>query len=129
MSQLHFPIEVRPEDVARERTFGASLTLCAKLAGYDLDKELQVELGADKAQFSRWKNDKEGIHYTKLVHLMDYCGNDAPLLWMLDQRGYDIASLRKKESEIEKQLRAERERADKAEQEIETLRKFVGALK
>ena len=40
---------------------------------------------------------------------MDVCGNDAPLLWMLHQRGYDLGSVRKRESEIEKQNRQLRE--------------------
>jgi len=40
---------------------------------------------------------------------MDVCGNDAPLLWMLSQRGYDLHSVRKLESETERQNRRLRE--------------------
>ena len=43
------------------------------------------------------------------MKLMDVCGNDAPLLWMLHQRGYDLYSLRKLESETQKQNRLLRE--------------------
>lgn len=108
-TQLGFPVEVRPEEVAREKTLGAAMELCAKVAGYGLDKELSVPLGVDKGQFSRWQAGSEGIKWDKLAALMDYCGNDAPLLWMLHARGYDLHSLRLRESETERKLREAKE--------------------
>lgn len=104
-TQMAIPVEVRPEEVARERTLGGAVALCAKAAGFDIDSELKKKLGVDAAQFSRWQSGQEGIVWPKFEKLMDVCGNDVPLLWMLHRRGYDIASLRKRESEIEKQLR------------------------
>lgn len=41
--------------------------------------------------------------------LMDGCGNDAPLWWMAHDRGYDLRSLHKRESELERELRLARE--------------------
>lgn len=105
MNQLSFPSEINPSEVSRKASLGASIELCAELGGYALDKTLQQELGADKAQFSRWQSGQEGILWPKLEKLMDTCGNDAPLLWMLSQRGYDLHSIRKLESETEKQNR------------------------
>jgi plasmid maintenance system antidote protein VapI len=108
-AQLALPVEVRPEEVAREKTLGGAIDLCAKLAGFSLDKTLQQELGVDKAQFSRWQSGTEGIVWPKFAKLMDLCGNDAPLLWMLFQRGYDLGSLRKRENELERTNRDLRE--------------------
>jgi len=56
-----------------------------------------------------------------LKQVMDKCGNDAPLLWMLHDRGYDITSLRRRESELEQQLREAREQLakERAEREVE----------
>ena len=108
-SQLAIPADLRPEEVAREKTLGAAIELCAKAGGYGLDKELQMQLGVDKAQFSRWQSGTEGVVWPKLEKLMDACGNDAPLLWMLHQRGYDLYSLRRRESETEQQNRLLRE--------------------
>lgn len=87
---------------------GGAITLCAKAAGYE-PKELQAELKWDKAQWSRWESGQEGVVWHKFSALMDYCGNDAPLLWMLHDRGYDVHSLRKLESETEKENRLLRE--------------------
>lgn len=109
MSQVALPVEIRPEEVLRKKTLGDALELCAELAGFSLDKELQQILGVDKAQFSRWNSGAEGIVWPKFVKLMDACGNDAPLFWMLSQRGYDLHSIRRLESETEKTNRLLRE--------------------
>lgn len=105
MSQLSIPVPLRPEEVSRERSLGGAIELCAKAAGFDLDKQLQQALGVDKAQFSRWQSGQEGIKWDRLAALMDHCGNDAPLLWMLHARGYDLHSIRQRETEQEKRIR------------------------
>ena len=104
-SQLALPVEVRPEEVAREKSLGAAIELCAKVAGHEFDKTLQLALGVDKAQFSRWQSGSEGVLWPKLSRLMDMCGNDAPVLWMLHSRGYDLHSIRRKETEVEAENR------------------------
>ena len=109
MNQVSLPVDIRPEEVARKQTLGDALQMCAELAGFNLDKELQQRLGVDKAQFSRWSSGTEGIVWPKFMKLMDTCGNDAPLMWMLHQRGYDLHSVRKLESETEKVNRILRE--------------------
>lgn len=109
VNQLSIPVDIRPDEVARKKTLGEALHLCAELAGFGLDKELQQRLGVDKSQFSRWMGGTEGICWPKFDKLMDVCGNDAPLLWMLQQRGYDLHSVRKLESETEKVNRQLRE--------------------
>jgi plasmid maintenance system antidote protein VapI len=108
MNQLSFPSEVTVQEVLREQTLGGAIDLCAKAAGL-VPKQVQEAIKADKAQFSRWTDGKEGIVWPKLVALMDACGNDAPLLWMLHQRGFDLASVRKRETEVERQNRVLRE--------------------
>lgn len=108
MNQLGFPSDVSQQEVLREQTLGGAISLCAKAAGL-VPKQVQDGLKSDKAQFSRWVDNKEGVTWSKLVALMDLCGNDAPLLWMLHDRGYDIASLRRRESETERLLRIARE--------------------
>jgi hypothetical protein len=120
VSQLGLPVEVTPVEVARESTLGGSISLCAKAAGLT-PKEVQDALKADRSQFSRWTDDKEGITWAKLSALMDLCGNDAPLFWMLHARGYELNSLRKRESETEKALRIVQEELarERAEREVE----------
>jgi transcriptional regulator with XRE-family HTH domain len=108
MTQLAIPIELNPAEVARKPTMGAAIALCAELAGLE-PKQIQGKLGMDKGQWSRWESGSEGVMWPKLVALMDACGNDAPLLWMLHARGYDLHSVRKLETETEAQNRLLRE--------------------
>lgn len=125
MNQLSLPAPVRPDEVARKQSLGNAIELCAELAGFSLDKELQQTLGVDKAQFSRWLSGTEGVIWPKLEKLMDECGNDAPILWMLHQRGYDLHSIRRRESETEKRLREEIESREKVEAENKLLRELL----
>lgn len=108
MQQLGIPVEVNPSEVARKGSLGGAIELCLELAGLE-PKQVQSSLKLDKAQFSRWSSGQEGITYPKLAALMDHCGNEAPLLWMAHQRGYDLRSMRKVESELERQNRLLRE--------------------
>jgi plasmid maintenance system antidote protein VapI len=128
MSQLAFPSNVTPQEIAREPTLGGAINLCAKAAGLT-PKEVQDGLKADRAQYSRWTDDKEGIVWSKVVGLMDLCGNDAPLLWMLHQRGYDLGSLRKRETETERENRLLRERIQQLEHEREVERRLFRELR
>ena len=124
-SQIALPVDVRPDEIARKQTLGAAIQLCAELAGYELDKSLKSDLGVDKAQLSRWLSGQEGIIWPKFEKLMDVCGNDAPLHWMLHQRGYDLRSLHKRETEMEKKLKVAESVAAEAQRENQLLRSLL----
>lgn len=128
-NQIAIAVDIRTEDVAREKTLGGAIDLCAKAAGFTLDKTLQQELGVDKAQFSRWQSGTEGIVWPKFVALMDICGNDAPLLWMMHQRGYDLKSLRKRESELERENRELREQLETITREREVELRLLSIIR
>lgn len=102
--QKGIPVHVNPSELVRKTSLGASLDLCLELGGLE-PKQVQVELKLDKAQFSRWKSGQEGVTWARLDAVMDLCGNDAPLLWMNHQRGWDLHSMRRVESETERRLR------------------------
>jgi plasmid maintenance system antidote protein VapI len=125
-TQIAIPVEVRPDEVARKQSLGQAIELCAELAGFNLDKTARSEfkergLEVDKAQFSRWKDGTEGILWPKLEKLMDACGNDAPLLWMNYQRGFDLYAMRKRQTETERALEAERQARQAAEEKLKFL--------
>ena len=128
MNQLGFPSEITAQEVARETSLGGAIALCAKAAGLE-PKEVQAKLKTDKAQWSRWESGQEGVVWPKFIALMDACGNDAPLLWMLHSRGYDITSLRRKETELEQRLREANERIAQMEHDHEVERKLFARLR
>lgn len=108
MHQIGMPVEVAPAEVKRKSSLGAALDLCLELAGIE-PKRLLADLKLDKAQFSRWQSGQEGVNWPKLAAVMDRCGNDAPLLWMNHDRGWDLNAMRKVETELERQNRLLRE--------------------
>lgn len=108
MNQLGFPSAVTAQEVSREKSLGDAIGLCIKAAGFE-PKEVVAKLKMDKAQWSRWESGQEGVIWPKLQSVMDLCGNDAPLLWMNNARGYDLSSIRRLESETERELRLARE--------------------
>jgi len=128
VNQLGFPSEITAQEVSREKSLGGAISLCAKAAGLE-PKQVQDALKSDKAQFSRWTDDIEGIKWEKLVPLMDVCGNDAPLLWMLHARGYDLASLRRTETETQKALRLANERIKELEHDRDVERRLFRDLR
>lgn len=108
---------VSADEIARKRSFGDAIGLSAEVAGYDLDKQASADIAMDKGQWSRIQNGQEGIKWPKLERFLDCMGNDIPLLWMLYQRGYDLHSLRKRETETERRLRETQEELDRERKE------------
>jgi hypothetical protein len=111
MHQVALPVEVNPSEVARKKTLGGSIELCLELAGLE-PKQIQADLRLDKAQFSRWQSGQEGILYPRLCAVMDRCGNDAPVLWMASNRGYDLRSMHKVENELQRENRLLRQQVE-----------------
>lgn len=104
MNQLAIPVDVAPHEIARKTSLGAAIELCAEVGGKE-PKQIQSDCRMDKGQWSRWTSGGEGIVWPRLVQLMDLCGNDVPVLWQLQQRGYDLHSVRRLESETERRCR------------------------
>ena len=113
--------------IQNQPTFTAALKFCQQLSG----KEDKCFFGdgrivKDSAQWSRiMTSQKHFFPQDKLNAFMDICGNEVPLLWLIHQRGYDVHSLRKIETETEKALRLEQERSAALERENEILRSAI----
>jgi len=56
--------------------------------------------------------------HDELNKFMDKAENEAPMLWLIHSRGYDINSLRKLETETERALRISEERAANLEERL-----------
>ena len=112
---------VRAEDIARQSTLSGAIALGAMSAGLDLEKEVHIPLGIDAGHWTRMRSGAAGIQWDKLDAICNLYGNDAPILWMLYQRGYDLHSVRRRESETESALREAQERIDALERDKRVL--------
>lgn len=118
------PVPVDLALVASLGTLHQAVAECARLGGLQ-DKVVAIETGIDPGLWSRIKSGQAGISGDFLDRLMDAAGNELPLLYQLHARGWDASALRKRESELEQELRVERELRGLAEQELETIKRFV----
>jgi len=114
---------VDPALIARQPSMTKALQLCQTLSGLD-DKAFLGPGGVvkDGAQWSRiMGSGQHNFPQDSLNTFMDKAGNEAPLLWLLHSRGYDITSLRKLETETERDLRLAREEIARlrAERDVE----------
>ena len=85
------------------------------------DKAVALDADIDPATLSRAKAGQARLSEADMDAFMDATGSEAPLIAWLLRRGYDPRSLRKLESETERELREAREELSriKAEREIE----------
>lgn len=95
--------------IVRQPSMTRAIVLCADLAGFANDKDLCRALDIDPAVWARIKSGQASFPHDKWEQLFDEAGNEAPLLWLLHRRGYDLASLRKRETETERLLRLKNE--------------------
>lgn len=123
---------VSPAMIAKQPSMSAALKLCQTLSGLD-DKAFTGPKGIvkDTAQWSRIMNSgQHNFPQDELNKFMDKAENEAPMLWLVHSRGYDIGSLRKLETETERALRISEERASRLEERLkyaESLLKGRGA--
>lgn len=102
---------IDPQLVARQSSMTKALQLCQTLSGKD-DAQFYGTGGIvkDQAQWSRIMGpSSHNFPHEKLNLFMDIAGNEAPMLWLLQSRGYDLNSLHQRESETEKENRRLRE--------------------
>lgn len=114
------PVNVDLAEIQRQPTWASALSLCANKSGLQ-DKVVAADVGVDNAVWSRFKSGQNAPSGEQLDKLMTRCGNEAPLMWLLLKRGYDPRSLRRIESDVERENRELRERvaAMEAERAIE----------
>ncbi|GGA00247.1 hypothetical protein [Dyella caseinilytica] len=96
---------VDPALVIAQPTLLASIKLCISLGGFEADKQVYSALDIDASHWTRIHRGEAHFPVDKLTALMDLCGNESPLIWLTHSRGYDVTSLRKRESETERVLR------------------------
>lgn len=111
-------IKISDELLTRQKNLAGAIALCIQLSGLD-DKEIYLTLEIDAGHWTRIKKGEAHFPVNKLDELMELCGNEVPLYWQLMHRGYDPHSLRKQETETERENRLLRERVAQLEHERE----------
>jgi hypothetical protein len=121
--RLTLPKQLQDVDhasIIRQPSMTKAIVLCVDMAGFVNDKDLCRSIDIDPAVWARIKSGQAHFPHDRLIDLMDEAGNEVPLMWLLHKRGYDLHSLRKRESETEKALRIKDEelRAERAKNAV-----------
>lgn len=119
------PQKVDPQTIAQIPSMTRAIVLSADMAGLENDKDQARTLGIDASTWSLIKQGQRAFPHDRYEDLFNEFGNEIPLLFLLHRRGYDLNSLRKRESETERLLREEREAREKVEAENKLLRDLL----
>ena len=116
-------LQIDSRTIDAKPSMTAAIKLCQELSGID-DKNIVGKKGicTDTAQWSRIKSGQHFFLQDKLNLIMDLCSNEAPLIWLARSRGYELVEL---ETETQRKLRLEREKAEELERENILLRKLL----
>lgn len=121
-------IEVDLSVLPTLRNFAHAVAKCAELVG-SIDKTVAIDTGIDAPTWARIKQGEAGIKGEFLDRLMDACGNELPLLWLLHARGYDPRSLRRYENDVERENRELREQLEQERRERAVILDFMKQVK
>lgn len=92
------------------------------------EKTVAIEVGIDPSTLAKVKQGTARPSEEHLEGFMDTCGSEAWLFYWLLRRGYDPRSLRRFESDIERENRQLRERMAALESEREIERRTIREL-
>ena len=103
LSQIEYPelplarradsIQVPLELVLRQPSFAGAIALCVQVSGLE-EKEIYLSLDIDAGHWTRIMKGDAHFPVNKLITLMDLCGNEAPLMWLANSRGYGLVVLK-----------------------------------
>lgn len=124
--RIRRPIKpISPDDWKRWDSEAKVITDMVKGSGLQA-KSLAIEIDIDPAILSKAQTGQARLSEHDMEALMDGCGSEAWIHYWLLKRGFDPRSLRRIESDIEKENRELREKLAKVEAEREVeLRLFT----
>lgn len=93
------------------------------------DKTVALETGIDPAVLSKVQTGAAWLKEADMDALMDACGSEAWLLYWVAKRGYDPRSLRRIESDLERENRLLREKVERMESERAVELKLIRDLR
>lgn len=107
--------------IIKQPNLAGAIALCVQLSGLE-EKEVYMSLEIDAGHWTRIMKGDAHFPVNKLNDLCDLCGNESPLQWWANSRGYALMQI---ETETQRLLRAEQNKRVEAEKENELLRKLL----
>jgi len=113
------PVALIADDVvARQPSLTRAIVVCADIAGFE-DKRAAAAAGVDPATWSKIKSGLAHFPQENFRKFQVKCGNWLPYQWAARDAGFGLVPL---ETELERQLRVEREARANVEAENKLLK-------
>lgn len=90
-------------------------------------KQVYEQLDMDKATWSRIENGGMSFPADDLEDFRQIVGNDAVILWLLHQSGFDVTSVRRQQSDLEARVELAEQRARDAEYRLSVAVELMAA--
>lgn len=127
--RVRYTLKPIPEtDFAKLTTEAAAVKYACENSGRQ-DKSIAIDIGTDAGTLSKAKAGQARLNEDSLDALMDNTGCEAPLFAWLLRRGYDPRSLRRIETDVERENRELRERVAALEHEREIEKRLIRELR
>ncbi len=101
-----------------------AIKLCINASGLPA-ATVYERLGFDRGHWKRMMDGSAHFPPSLVPQLMELCGNQIPLLWLVDHCGYDVSSLRPAETVLQRQLREAEQRLARMEAERQAERQML----
>lgn len=121
------PLRTIPEAEWNWPTEAAAIASMVTLSGLK-ESAIAVEIGIDPSTLAKVKQGTARPSEDHIEGFMDSCGSEAWLFYWLLRRGYDPRSLRRFESDVERENRELRERMAQLESEREIEKRTIRDL-
>lgn len=112
---------VSDEIIRKQGSHLQAIKLAVQSSGLE-DKQIYAPLGIDKATWSKILDGQFSFPTNKYEQLFDLLGNEIPLIWMANRRGYALVPMQDAKDKRISDL--ERELAD-AKKEVEIMGKWI----
>lgn len=91
--------------ITRRPTLLRSINLAAEVSGLE-DKQIYDAIGIDASHWTRIKNGTASMPLDEcFLNFLNVVGNEIPLIWLAERRGYDWGTVRKHCSTLEDENR------------------------
>lgn len=120
--------DVSISTIRRRPTLLRAIHLAQEVSGLE-DKQIYEALGIDKGHWSRMKAGE--AHFPldeRFIGFMDLVGNEIPLIWIAEKRGYDWGTVRKHCSALERENEALKKELDDHRRAVRLLLESRGGV-
>lgn len=131
VEQLSLLASQRRESASVDVPYLLSLTSLRRVIRYSMSlrdlepKQVFDQLDMDKATWSRIENGGMSFPADLLERFRQVVGNDAAILWLANQAGFDVAAMRKLQDDKDKEIVRLREELATERSERATIARFV----